>query len=110
MNSNEISSRYSIKTFSEIKANFALYQNRLHKINNNYNHKYPHFEREQMIKWLILLCHNLCFRTETLFRSISLFDIYMNKISIKSVGCLKVNSKVSPTKAEQADIALYKIL
>ena len=37
--------------------------------------------RTNMVNWLIFLCNTLNFKNQTLFRTISLFDMYLSKVS-----------------------------
>ena len=64
--------------------------------------------RNQMIEWIIFLCHNLNFKNETLFKAISLFDIYISKsqnteniCSIDSVKLIAIACFNLATKIEE---------
>ena len=64
--------------------------------------------RNQMIDWLHFLCNNLHFRQETLYRSISIFDIYISKaytnenlFDIENVKLIAIASLSLSTKIEE---------
>ena len=64
--------------------------------------------RNQMIEWIIFLCHHLNFKNETLFKAISLFDIYISKsqnteniYSIDSVKLIAIACFSLATKIEE---------
>lgn len=47
--------------------------------------------RPQMLNWMIFLCQNLNFKTETLYRGASIYDLYLSKLSIKEVRAMNLN-------------------
>ena len=72
--------------------------------------------RTQMVDWLIFLCHNLSFRCETLFRAVSIFDLYIAKVqhevvfSIYELKLVAIASLSLATKIEEINCNFVNFL
>lgn len=77
-------------------------------------HSYPNemlLYRSHFIEWLIFLNKTLSFRTETLFRAITIFDIYISKLKkfnltetkLALIACLNI-----ATKLEEVNVNFLK--
>lgn len=79
--------------------------------------------RTNMINWLSFLCNTLNFTNETLFRSVSLFDQYISKISKKdiedmtqeklnliTIGCLSLSTKLEEINCNYISFLNEKVL
>ena len=79
--------------------------------------------RANMVNWLSFLCNKLNFEDQTLFRSISLFDQYISKLSIEQVtnldqptlnliaiACLSLSTKLEEINCNYISFLNEKVL
>ena len=79
--------------------------------------------RKNMINWLIFLCNTLNFTNQTLFRTISIYDQYLSKISQKeledmtqnklnliTIGCLSLSTKLEEVNCNYISFLNEKVL
>lgn len=102
------------KTLKELSETYSLYLTKQQLI-----HSYPEELipiRTQIVNWLIFLCHNLSFKTETLFRAISIFDLYISKqnssniVSFFDVKLVAIASLSLATKLEEINCNFVQFL
>ena len=91
------------KSQKELSETFSLYLTKQQLIQSYPEELIP--VRTQIVDWLIFLCHNLSFKTETLFRAISIFDLYISRqnssISFYEVKLVAIASLSISTKIEE---------
>ena len=89
------------KSQKELSETFSLYLTKQQLIQSYPEELIP--VRTQIVDWLIFLCHNLSFKTETLFRAISIFDLYISKqnssisfyeVKLVAIACLSISTKI----------------
>ena len=91
------------KSQKELSETYTLYLNKQVTIQSYPIEIIP--TRAQMVDWLIFLCHNLSFRQETLFRAVSIFDLYLSKseneivfsiyeLKLSAIACLSLSTKI----------------
>ena len=79
--------------------------------------------RSNMVNWLSFLCNKLNFSEQTLFRSISLFDQYISKLSIEqaanldqltlnliTIACLSLSTKLEEINCNYISFLNEKVL
>ena len=79
--------------------------------------------RSNMVNWLSFLCSKLNFSEQTLFRSISLFDQYISKLSIEqaaslnqetlnliTIACLSLSTKLEEINCNYISFLNEKVL
>ena len=79
--------------------------------------------RSNMVNWLSFLCNKLNFTDQTLFRSISLFDQYISKLSIEeattlnqetlnliTIACLSLSTKLEEINCNYISFLNEKVL
>ena len=79
--------------------------------------------RSNMVNWLSFLCNKLNFAEQTLFRSISLFDQYISKLSIEqaasldqlslnliTIACLSLSTKLEEINCNYISFLNEKVL
>lgn len=99
-----INESYELKSQSEIVESYTSYFNNQSPISS-----YPLETlavRKQIIEWVIFICRNLSFKPETLYRAISIFDLFISKnttpvASINDVKLAAVASLNIATKMEE---------
>ena len=85
MSSNLFSFNMEIQNLSSIKENYSnLKEEEAMPIDIN-NYLVSLETRTNMINWLTFLCNTLNFKDQTLFRTVSIFDQYFSKISLKEM-------------------------
>ena len=104
----------SKKSQKELTETFKTYLNKQKLIESYPIELVP--TRTQMVDWLIFLCHNLSFRCETLFRAVSIFDLYIAKVqhevvfSIYELKLVAIASLSLATKIEEINCNFVNFL
>ena len=100
------------KSQKELSETFSLYLTKQQLIQSYPEELIP--VRTQIVDWLIFLCHNLSFKTETLFRAISIFDLYISRqnssISFYEVKLVAIASLSISTKIEEINCNFVQFL
>ena len=102
------------KSQKELSETFSLYLNKQKLIQSYPLEIIP--TRSQMIDWLIFLCQNLSFKPETLFRAVSIFDLYISKsqneiiFSIYELKLVVIASLSLATKIEEINCNFVNFL
>ena len=72
-----------------------------------------------MLNWLIFLCEKLNFNVQTLFRSITIFDLYMtakyenysqNELNLIAIACLSLSTKIEEINCNYISFLNEKVL
>lgn len=75
--------------------------------------------RYQIVTWLNFLCENLSFRKETLYRAISIYDIYISKVNqnfsmyqikLIAIACLSLATKIEEINCNFVNFLTSRVL
>ena len=123
MSSNNVSFNIENLNLSSIKEIYANYKEEEAIPIDLDNYLVSIETRKNMINWLIFLCNTLNFTNQTLFRTISIFDQYLSKISQKeiedmtqnklnliTIGCLSLSTKLEEINCNYISFLNEKVL
>ena len=123
MSSNNVSFNIENLNLSSIKEIYANYKEEEAIPIDLDNYLVSIETRKNMINWLIFLCNTLNFSNQTLFRTISIFDQYLSKISQKeiedmtqnklnliTIGCLSLSTKLEEINCNYISFLNEKVL
>lgn len=77
-------------------------------------------KRQSMVQWLVFLCEKLNFNTQTLFRSVIIFDSFISqlkqdilaqeKLNLIAVACLSLGTKLEEINCNYVSFFVEKVL
>ena len=92
----------SEKRINEFQSTFlTMKEDEPNKINLQSNELFENETRNNMVKWLLFLCNTLNFNTQTLFRSVLIFDQFISRSEI----CKLENGQLTQEKLNLITIA-----
>ena len=92
----------SEKKLNEFQSTFlTMKEDEPNKINLQSNELFENETRNNMVKWLLFLCNTLNFNTQTLFRSVLIFDKFISRSEI----CKLENGQLTQEKLNLITIA-----
>ena len=107
-------------TLNILKENYNNFKNDEPNIFLQKNHSISFIEvRKNMLNWIIFLCEKLNFHTETLFRSVTIFDLYMsrrdenysqNELNLITIACLSLSTKIEEINCNYISFFNEKVL
>ena len=107
-------------TLNILKENYNNFKNDEPNIFLQKNHSISFIEvRKNMLNWIIFLCEKLNFHTETLFRSVTIFDLYMsrrdenysqNELNLITIACLSLSTKIEEINCNYISFLNEKVL
>ena len=123
MSSNSFSLNNINNNLSNLKENFINSKEQEASPINPEEYVISDIARTNMVNWLSFLCNKLNFTDQTLFRSISLFDQYISKLSIEyaanldqptlnliTIACLSLSTKLEEINCNYISFLNEKVL
>ena len=123
MSSNSFSLNNINNNLSNLKENFINSKEQEASPINPEEYVISIIARTNMVNWLSFLCNKLNFTDQTLFRSISLFDQYISKLSIEyaanldqptlniiTIACLSLSTKLEEINCNYISFLNEKVL
>ncbi|MCQ2819661.1 MAG: cyclin [archaeon] len=119
MNTFEDKIKFSKKSMSEIGEIYSTYTKRERKIKNYSDVLLT--QRESMINWIIFLCDNLSFKRETMYRAITLYDLYLSEsfnfmdisfdqLKLTAIACLSLATKLEEINCNYIEFLTSNVL
>ena len=119
-NFSRISTNKEKTALNILNENFNNFKNDEPTILFNKNHSSSFIEiRKNMLNWVIFLCQKLHFKTQTLFRSVTIFDLYMankdenysqNELNLITIACLSLSTKIEEINCNYISFFNEKVL
>ena len=119
-NFSRISTNKEKTALNILNENFNNFKNDEPTILFNKNHSSSFIEiRKNMLNWVIFLCQKLHFKTQTLFRSVTIFDLYMankdenysqKELNLITIACLSLSTKIEEINCNYISFFNEKVL
>ena len=116
----------SEKKLNEFQSTFlTMKEDEPNKINLQSNELFENETRNNMVKWLLFLCNTLNFNTQTLFRSVLIFDKFISrselcklencqltqeKLNLITIACLSLSTKLEEVNCNYVSFFTEKVL
>ena len=102
---------------------FSMKEDEPERINPKNNEFFENETRNNMVKWLLFLCDTLNFNTQTLFRSVIIFDKFISssnimygedftqeKLNLITIACLSLGTKLEEINCNYVSFFTEKVL
>lgn len=102
---------------------FSMKEDEPERINPKNNEFFENETRNNMVKWLVFLCDTLNFNTQTLFRSVIIFDKFISssnimydedftqeKLNLITIACLSLGTKLEEINCNYVSFFTEKVL
>ena len=112
------------KKIDEFQSTFlSMKEDEPERINIKNNEFFENETRNNMVKWLVFLCDTLNFNTQTLFRSVIIFDKFISssniiydedftqeKLNLIAIACLSLGTKLEEINCNYVSFFTEKVL
>ena len=119
-----MNSTKSKKKFHEINYSFiTMKEDEPEKINPESNELFENETRNNMVKWLSFLCDTLNFNSQTLYRTVTIFDEFISisdplenddlnqeKMNLITIGCLSLATKLEEINCNYVKFFTDKVI
>ena len=114
----------SKKKLNELKCTFiTMKEDEPEKIDTKSSELFENETRNNMVKWLSFLCETLNFNTQTLYRSVIIFDKFISvsdllenedltqeKMNLITIGCLSLATKLEEINCNYVKFFTDKVI